>query len=123
MSKFLSDMLAPPGVECDYGKYAGAGFPPAQPITDSKAQELRRDAAEIIAAEYLQTKERNKRLRNQRAKEIKAAKLRFAYKLLVEHGQLTYIGPDGLSVRIEDPLLPAGRNPDASAPTRVIFNR
>jgi hypothetical protein len=84
---------------------------------------LRRDAAEIIAAEYLQTKERNKRLRNQRAKEIKAAKLQFAYKLLVEHGQLTYVWPDGLSVRIEDPLLPSGRNPDASTPTRVIFNR
>jgi hypothetical protein len=123
ISKFLSDNLTAAGVEYDYGDYAGAGFPPAQPITDLKAEELRRDAAEILAAQYLQTKESNRRVFNQRDKEIRAARRRFAYRMVVEHGRDAYTWTDGLSVRIENPILPSGRTSQAAAPMRVIFNR
>jgi hypothetical protein len=123
INKFLSDNLAPPGVEYDYGDYTGAGFPQTQPITELKAQEFRGYAVEILAAEYLQKKERSKRIRNQRDKDIKAARLRFAYKMIVEHDQLTYTWSDGLSVRIENPVLRSGGVPDAASPMRVVFNR
>jgi hypothetical protein len=119
---WLESQLAPKGVAIDYGKYAGAGFQAAQPITGSKAQELRDDAAEILAAEYLQTKESNRRVRNQRAKDIKAAKQRFANTLIIDHGLETYTWPDGLTVRIEGPRLQSGRNEGSDTPTQVIFN-
>src|SRR3974377_846323 len=105
----MAKMFAPPGAECDYSEYTSAGFPTAQPVTDSRARELRQNPAEILVAEYLQTKERNKRKRNERAKDIKDAKWRFAYALCIDHGLQTYTWPDGLSVRIAAPHLQSGR--------------
>jgi uncharacterized membrane-anchored protein len=118
-NKIAPNMFAPPDVEYDYSKYAGAGFPPVQPINEKTALELRQCAAEILAAEHLQTKESNKRKRNQRDKDIKTATQDLARRLLIQHGVETYTWPDGLSVRIEDPA----RGRGAAAPVRLVFNR
>ena len=106
----------------DYGDDAGAGFPEISAMTEIKARALRQDAAQILAAEYLQMKESNKRERNTRAKMIKDAKRQLAYTLAIEYGLHTYTWPDGLCVRIEGPLLRSGRTWDSSIPMQVIFN-
>ena len=109
--------------EYDYSDDAGAGFPEIIPLSESKVRELRQFAAQILAARYLLTKVSNKRIWNMRAKDIKAAEKEFAYKLIIEHGLQHFSWPDGLTVRIERPLLQSGRVWDSTIPMQVIFNR